>query len=77
MTKKVLKLFTGLLFLAAFALTISVDSYGRLTFIKQAKAAASGYQVYSATCPDGITHIVLCGVGDGDCTPSGVCPPPP
>lgn len=77
MVKRVLKFTTACLFFGALVLSISTNSHGRISFVKQAKADGGAYQVYGATCPDGVTQIIVCGEGGNNCTPSGKCPPPP
>jgi hypothetical protein len=73
--KTSLKIATGIVFVSTLFLNFSFDSSGHFKLISQAKAVPQTWKLLSATCPDGKTHISVCGSGnDANCTPSGTCP---
>lgn len=76
MKKKILTMVTFGLFVFAIFFSFSQDSNGKVAFIKAAKAEVSGfgYQSYYYWCPDWSKLITVCGRGNSNCTPYGICP---
>ena len=74
MKKLTLGLVTLLLFLAAFGLSVSVNSNREVSLINNASAAnlPNTYQALTVVCPKG-SLITVCAAGGPGCIPAGIC----
>lgn len=75
MKKKMLSIFTILLFSGALLFSLSSSHDGHISLIGKVKAFSDDRRPYTAVCPNGIGLIIVCGVGSSTCTPIGECGP--